>query len=149
MDRAILSEREAVEVLLLPQTLTVAAHTVTNILVKGYTRAQLKLALGNAGAGATVDVVVSHATASGGSYATLFTATQLTQAGGDDEKVYTLDIDLLNPNIRIYLQVVVTVGTDTVPGYMELVLSGAREEAVTQPDVDALAGAWASGIIPS
>ncbi|MBN2392102.1 MAG: hypothetical protein JXR84_15350 [Anaerolineae bacterium] len=149
MDRALLSEHNAVDALLLPQTLTVAAHTATDISVKGYTRAMLKLALGAAASGATIDVVVSHATAAGGTYATLFTATQLTEAGGDDEKVHYLDIDLLNPNIRNYLKVVVTVGTDTVLGYLEIELSGAREEAVTQPDMEALAGTWATGIIPS
>lgn len=148
MDRAVLSERIKTDVLLAPQSLSVAAHTATNISVKGFTRALLKLALGVGAAGSTIDVVVSHATASGGSYATIFTATQLTQASGDGSQNWYLDIDLLNPNIRTYLQVVVTVGTDVWLGYLEIELSGAREEVVTQAtECVAMAGTWATGIV--
>lgn len=150
MDRAEMSERVKTDVLLAPQSLSAAAHTATDIDVRGFTRALLKLALGAGATGSTIDVVVSHATAAGGTYATLFTATQLTEAGGDDDKNHYLDIDLLNPNIRNFLKVVVTVGTDVCLGYLEIELSGARDEPVTQAtECEEMAGTWATGIIPS
>jgi len=150
MQRAMGSEILKVVNVELPDVLTAEAHTSSAIDTQMATGGLLLVDLGVAEAGATVDVVVQHCATSDGSYATLFTATQLTQAGDDDEMIYYLDIDLQNPNINRYLKVVATVGTDVVDGAVLLILFGYRREAVTQPDdVAALAGSWATGIVPS
>lgn len=145
--KSLLSENMAVYALQLPDSLAAAPHVLDPVEVCRFTRGQLLLALGEAQAGATVDVIVQHAGAVGGGYTTFFTATQLTQAGGDDEAVYYLDLDLLNPNLKPWLRVTVTVGTDAVEGMVMLLLTNPRTEPVTQPDIVELAGTWATGIL--
>ena len=150
MQRAMGSEILKVVNVELPDVLTAEAHTSSAIDTQMAVGGLLLVDLGVAEAGATVDVVVQHCATSDGSYATLFTATQLTQAGDDDEMIYYLDIDFQNPNINRYLKVVTTVGTDVTDGAVLLILFGHRREAVSQPDdVAALAGSWATGIVPS
>lgn len=148
MYRSEFSEVEKIVNVELPDILTAAAHESSEIDTTGFTRACLLVHLGVLEETTTVTVTVSHASASGGSFATLYTATALDV--DDDEKIYYLDIDLLNPNINRYLKVTLTVANDVCDGGALMLLSGARREAVSQPDdVAELAGSWATGIVPS
>jgi len=148
MNRVNLSEIVKFVNVELPDILTAAAHESAEINTIGFNSAELLVQLGVLEETTTVDVVVSHCATSGGSFATLFTATQVALAG--DETVYYLDIDLMNPNINPYLQVTITVGNDVCDGAALMLLGHARREAVTQPSgTSALAGDWASGINPS
>jgi len=148
MNRVNLSEIAKIINVELPDVLTAAAHESSEINTTTFCSGLLLVTLGVLEAATTVDVVVSHCATSGGSFATLFTATQMDV--DDDETVYYLDIDLMNPNINPYLKVTITVGNDVCDGAAVMLLSHARRSAVTQPSgTSALAGSWASGINPS
>jgi len=148
MFRSDFSEVEKIVNVELPDVLTAGAHESSEIDATGFTRGCLLVYLGVLEATTTVTVTVTHASASGGSFATLYTATALDV--DDDEKVYYLDIDLMNPNINPYLKVTLTVANDVCDGGALMLLGGARREAVTQPDdTSELSGSWASGINPS
>lgn len=148
MNKSVLSEQIKIVPLIKPVSLSVAAHASSVVEWRKFTKAMLLLELGAGAAGSTVDVLVQHADTSGGALSTLFTATQILQA--NDETTYYLDIDLLNPNVKPFGKITVTVGTDVIVGAVHLLLGGALKEPVTQPSgIDDLAGTWATGIIPS
>jgi len=129
-----------------PDALAAADHTASDVDISQFERGLLVIDLGVAGGTSTIDFVLQHADEAGGSYATIFTATQLAQA--DDEQIHYLSLDLTNPNIKRYLQATLTIGTAAADAAVYLLLSKARREPVTQPsDVVALAGTWATGII--
>jgi hypothetical protein len=132
----------------LPDVLTAAAHESSEINTTGFARGLLLLHLGVLEATTTVIVTVTHASESGGSFATLYTATALDV--DDDEKIYYLDLDLLNPNINPYLKVTITVANDVCDAGAMMILFGANREAVSQPSATSeLSGSWASGIVVS
>jgi hypothetical protein len=140
------SEFVRIESLVKPDALAAGATTASDIDISQFERGLLILDLGVAGGTSTVDLVVQHADAAGGSYATIFTATQMAVA--DDETLYYLDLDLTNPNIKRYLQVTLTIGTAAADAAVSLLLTTARTEPVSQPaDVSALTGTWAAGIL--
>lgn len=141
------SEKLKIVPLIDPDILTAAAHSVADIDVRRFARAILLLQLGVITATCTVDTIVRHSDTAGGTYATIFTATQLLVA--DDSQIHYLDINLLNPNIKGFLTVTVTVAADVGDGAAILILDQARSEPVPQPaDVQEMAGTWATGIFP-
>ncbi len=132
-----------------PDATGVGTVTLDNVDTRGFLQGVFLLDIGVIGATTTIDCTIKQSATSGGTYATIFTATQIVQAG--DETTRYLNLNFRNPNFatKPWIQINVVVGTAAGDLGALLILGNPMNSAtLTQPAAtSALDGTWATDFL--